>query len=176
VEGKALAPLRRRMDPLRAYLGRKLIASVVMMPWHLISRTEYDIMPSKSVRGLAVSAGRLSGSVRRAVMNGILFDAVGFAVILCPLVAICALHWRKPRLFSSFGRCALWALGLSLWSWILFAGMMLIECHLLDDWPDNGFAVACALYLGWLYIWPFAIVVGLVYLVVRLLFRRRVQS
>ena len=107
-------------------------------------------------------------------MNGILFDIVGYAVILGPLVAICALHWRKPQWFSSFGKCALWVLGLSLWSWILFGGVMLVECHLLDDWPDNGFAVACALYLGWLYIWPFALLVGLVYLVVRFLARRSV--
>ena len=40
-------------------------------------------------------------------MKNLIVDVTGGIVILGPLIAICALHWRKPWLFSSFGRCAL---------------------------------------------------------------------
>ncbi len=102
-------------------------------------------------------------------MKNLIVDVTGGIVILGPLIAICALHWRKPWLFSSFGRCALWILGLSLWSWLLFGGSVFVACAWLHDYPENGAAVAFALCFGWFYIWPFAIVVGIIYMLVRML-------
>ena len=102
-------------------------------------------------------------------MKNVIVDIIAGIVILGPLIAICALHWRKPWLFSSLGRCALWILGLSLWSWLLFGGSMFVACAWFHDYPENGAAVCFALYFGWLYIWPFAIVVGIIYMLVRML-------
>ena len=102
-------------------------------------------------------------------MKNVVVDVAAGTVILGPLIAICALHWRKPWLFASLGKCALWVVGISLWSWLLFGGSMLVACAWFHYYPDNGFAVFCALFLGWLYIWPFAIVVGFAYLLVRML-------
>ena len=96
-------------------------------------------------------------------------DVVMSVFILGPLVAICALHWCRPRLFSSFWKCALWALGISLWSWLIFGGSMFLSIAVFHDYPDNGAAVAFAYSLGWLYIWPFALAVGLAYLLARML-------
>ena len=102
-------------------------------------------------------------------MNGIIVDVVLLTIVLGPLVVLCVLHWRKPWLFSSLRKCAFWVLGLSLWSWLLFGGSMLVACACFHHYPENGAAVVFALYLGWLYIWPFAILVGGVYLLVRIL-------
>ena len=102
-------------------------------------------------------------------MKNVIVDIIAGIVILGPLIAICALHWRKPWLFSSLRRCALWILGLSLWSWLLFGGSMFVACAWFHDCPENGAAVVFALYFGWLYIWPFAIVVGIIYMLVRML-------
>ena len=102
-------------------------------------------------------------------MKNVIVDIIAGIVILGPLIAICALHWRKPWLFSSLGRCALWILGLSLWSWLLFGCSMFVACAWFHDCPENGAAVVFALYFGWLYIWPFAIVVGIIYMLVRML-------
>ena len=102
-------------------------------------------------------------------MKSVLVDIVLWTIILGPLVYLCVLHWRKPGLFSSLRKCALWVLGLSLWSWLLFGGSMFVACAWFHHYPENGAAVVFALYLGWLYIWPFAILVGGVYLLVRIL-------
>ena len=102
-------------------------------------------------------------------MKSVLVDVVLWTIILGPLVYLCVLHWRKPGLFSSLRKCALWVLGLSLWSWLLFGGSMFVACAWFHHYPENGAAVVFALYLGWLYIWPFAILVGGVYLLVRIL-------
>ena len=102
-------------------------------------------------------------------MKNIFVDIAMGTIILGPLVYLCVLHWRKPWLFSSLGKCMLWALGLSLWSWLLFGGSMFVTCAWFHDYPENGAAVAFALFFGWLYIWPFAILVGGAYLIVRIL-------
>ena len=102
-------------------------------------------------------------------MKSVLVDVVLGTIILGPLIAMCALHWRQPERFSSLGKCALWALGLSLWSWLLFGGSMFVACAWFHQYPENGAAVVFALYFGWLYIWPFAILVGGIYLIVRML-------
>ncbi len=102
-------------------------------------------------------------------IRNLVFDmAMAFAAVGL-LVALCALHWRKPWLFSSFKKCAYWILGLSLWSWLVFGGGMFIAIEFLYIWPDNGFAAVCAYALGWLYIWPSALAVGVLYLVLRML-------
>ena len=102
-------------------------------------------------------------------MKSVLVDVVLWAILLGPLFYLCVLHWRKPERFSSLRKCALGALGLSLWSWLLFGGGMFVACTWFHHYPENGAAYAFALLLGWLYIWPFAILVGGVYLLVRIL-------
>ena len=102
-------------------------------------------------------------------MKNVFVDVVLGTIILGPLIAMCVLHWRKPWLFASLGKCALWVVGLSLWSWLLFGGSMVVACAWFHQYPENGAAVVFALYFGWLYIWPFAILVGGIYLLVRML-------
>ena len=102
-------------------------------------------------------------------MKSVLVDVALWTILLGPLVCLCVLHWRNPGRFSSLGKCALWAFALSLWSWLLFGGSMFVACALFHQYPENGAAVVFALYFGWLYIWPFAILVGGVYLLVRIL-------
>ncbi len=128
-------------------------------------------------------------NIREAMMStvwtSLIFDTACTIVFMLLPAGVCAAHWLRPTWFGSGNRfptpvfkCLAWAAGLSLVSWIFVAGGMVIATATGNP-PDNGFAVVCAYFLGWLYIWFFMIPIAILYGILRLsagLIRKRLQG
>ncbi len=113
-----------------------------------------------------------------ATLANIIADFFGLLFFIAVPVLICLLHWRhpeffiskkKPAAFFSLLKIFFWVLGLSLFSEIAVCGAMLAALW-LGHGPDNGFAVFCAFFLGWLYIWFTSLPVFVLYAVIRGIF------
>lgn len=97
-------------------------------------------------------------------MKKVVYEIVLFLAMVLPPAVICILHWLKPWKLRSFKKCALLAIELSLYSWVLMAVLPRVAPEVFT----NGAANAFALLFGWFYIWPFFIVVACMCFVVRL--------
>lgn len=87
-----------------------------------------------------------------------------FCVALCALPAVlCVLHERRSPLVSGTKRVLIACGVVSLIGWALCASCLWVDIHVFDDYPDNGFVVACAYLFGWAYVWFFAIPISVIY-------------
>lgn len=99
-----------------------------------------------------------------------LYAAAGTLVFLDLPIAVCLLHWSRPRWFrlrNGFPSPLPWLL-LTLIGWGFVAGTTCLDIR-LGRYPENGFSTFCAYYLGWVYIWLTTIPIGMLYLLLRAL-------
>jgi hypothetical protein len=97
---------------------------------------------------------------------GDIFAAIFF--IDLPIV-MCLLHYYFPQFFrhKKSGYYSILPWGIFFFaSWGIIALAMFLETQ-LGHYPNNGFSVFCAYYLGWMYIWFTMIPIALVYLLFR---------
>lgn len=97
-----------------------------------------------------------------------LYAAAGTLVFIDLPIAVCLLHWFRPRWFrfgNGFPSPFPWLL-LTLIGWGFVAGTTYLDVR-LGRGPDNGFSTFCAYCLGWAYIWLTTIPIGMLYLLLR---------
>ena len=98
----------------------------------------------------------------------VIYAVCDYAVMSMPIVFF-VLHWGRPRLFRGFARkCFAVALMSGL-------GWLLVNCTMWVNPPDNGFASFCALLFGWVYIWVFAVPLGLAYFLIRVIVKQVIR-
>ena len=130
-------------------IKRLLIALLLILPVVLVC--VFDPACTRSARNLCFN-----------ICAAVFF----FDLPLC----MCLLHFFHPQRFRNprTGRLSIvpWAI-LFFLSWAIVALEMFFATR-SGDYPDNGFSVVCAYYLGWAYIWFTMIPVWLLYLGIRL--------
>ncbi|MDO5320284.1 MAG: hypothetical protein Q4G65_16780 [bacterium] len=90
---------------------------------------------------------------------------VASMLLLVVPTAFCLLIWYRSPLVRSLGRLLSTMVVLSLIGW----AFVVVEC-LTDPMPENGFAVFCGMFLGWVYPWLFGIPILLFSFVLHVLF------
>ena len=104
-------------------------------------------------------------------LRNFLGDISGTIFFIDLPIGMCLLHYYFPQLFRhrKSGHYSIVPWGIFfLVCWGIVALEMFLETQ-FGRYPENGFAVGCAYFFGWAYIWFTMIPVGLIYLLIRLI-------